>query len=276
MQLEPLLIALLCLAMPAHAQSTRDLVLQPRPSPRPVETEDAAATEFRDCPDCPVMVRTPVGTVIGKYPVTRGEYRAFAEATGLVSEGCTLRGETKRSLVADANWLNPGYPQADDHPVVCVNWIEATAYTEWLSAATGHLYRLPTFEELAAAADGGAGTDFWWGASFADVCTNANAADTRFRRAFPADERQLVDCDDGYAHTSPVTAFPPNRWGLHDMAGNVWNWTNSCLKGDCANAIFRGAGWDVPFPKLFRSDYSFGDRIVLRNDVIGFRVLRER
>jgi hypothetical protein len=46
-------------------------------------------------------------------------------------------------------------------------------------------------------------------------------------------------------------------------------------EGDRANAVFRGAGWDVPVPNLFKLSESFGNRIVLRNDVIGFRLLRE-
>jgi sulfatase modifying factor 1 len=242
--------------------------------PAPAQSPPALR-EFRDCADCPVMVEIPGRMVIGKYPITRGEFRVFAQATDLVSEGCTLRGEQKRSLVAEANWLAPGFEQTDDHPVICVNWLEATAYADWLTERTGRLYRLPTFEESSAAAAAGTKTAFWWGEEFDNACAHANIADAQFRKAYPKDERKIPGCDDGYVHTSPVTTFPANEWGLHDMAGNVWNWTNSCLKGDCSNAIFRGAGWDVPFSKLFRSDYSFGDRIVLRNDVIGFRVLRE-
>ena len=69
----------------------------------------------------------------------------FAGETGLVSEGCTLRGEVKRSLVETANWQNPGYGQDGNHPVVCVNWLEATAYAEWLSEKAGKSYRLPAF-----------------------------------------------------------------------------------------------------------------------------------
>lgn len=240
------------------------------------QAQESKPREFRDCETCPLMVETPAGTAIGKFPVTRGEYRAFAEATKLESEGCILRIGKDRSEVADADWRKPGFEQTDDHPVVCVNWLEATAYADWLTETTGKSYRLPTFEESAQAAAGGTGTKYWWGDSFDDACAFANVADAKYKAAFPADDQPVLTCDDGYAYTSPVDAFPANGWGLHDMAGNVWTWTNSCLKGDCANAIFRGAGWDVPWPDLFASNYSFGDRIVLRNDVIGFRVLREQ
>lgn len=250
----------------------RWLLLLPLLAAFPAGAGDA---EFRDCPECPLMIRTPGGMLIGKYPVTRGEFRAFAEATGLAQDGCVLRGATGRSMVKGANWLNPGFVQDDTHPVVCVSWIEATAYAEWLTRLAGTTYRLPTVEESAEAAAAGATTTFWWGDDFAAVCKHANVADRAYARAFPTDTRKVPDCDDGFARTSPVGSFPANAWGLQDVAGNVWTWTNSCLKGDCANAVFRGGGWDVPNPKFLETDGQFGDRIVLRNDVIGFRVLRE-
>jgi sulfatase modifying factor 1 len=239
--------------------------------------QDSKPREFQDCDKCPVMVEVPTGMAIGKFPVTRGEYRVFAKATKLKAQGCILRVGKDRAEVAEASWLRPGYEQQDDHPVVCVNWLEATAYADWLSETTGKTYRLPTFEESAQAAAGGAATKYWWGDSFDSACEFANVADAKYKAAFPADDQSAIAaCDDGYAYTSPVGSFPANGWGLHDMAGNVWNWTNSCLKGDCANAIFRGSGWDVGWAPLYEISSSFGDRIVLRNDVIGFRVLREK
>jgi hypothetical protein len=82
-------LALLIAAQHAHAQENK---------PR----------EFRDCETCPLMVETPTGAAIGKFPVTRGEYRIFADATKLEAEGCILRIGKDRSEVPEANWLNPG------------------------------------------------------------------------------------------------------------------------------------------------------------------------
>lgn len=231
--------------------------------------------EIRDCAVCPELVELPDGTLIGKYPVKRGEFRAFAEATGFTGKGCSLRRGTRRGWSDGSDWTDPGYPQQDDHPVVCVSWNDAVAYTDWLTELTGHLYRLPTLEESARAAAGGTETEFWWGDDYGAICDHANSADVSFRGGFPEDERDLQDCDDGFINTAPVTAFPANLWGVHDAVGNVWNWTNSCLRGDCSNAIFRGGGWDTPLRRFFKSEEFFGDRIVLRNDVIGMRVLRE-
>lgn len=234
-----------------------------------------AAETVKDCPACPKLVRLPYGTLIGAYPVTRAEYRVFVEETGRTGEGCSLRSGTGRSWSEQADWSDPGYPQADDHPVVCVNWNDAVAYADWLTERTGHNYRLPSLEESARAAAGGASTEFWWGDDYGAICQHANVADRSFHAKFPEDGRELLACDDGYANTAPVTAFPANGYGLHDAAGNVWNWTNSCLRGDCSNAIFRGGGWDTPVRRYFHPNEYFGDRIVLRNDVIGIRVLRD-
>lgn len=237
-------------------------------------TPSAMAAEFRDCPDCPIMVEIPDGSAIGKYPVTRGEYAQFAEETDLQAKGCTRRSDTNWFFDEAADWTNPGFAQEEDHPAVCLNWLEATAFVDWLSEKTGQTYRLPTLEEAMSVA-GDPGSRYWWGDDFSVACQYANIADASFREAFPDDPRPIASCDDGFTYTSPVTAFPPNRHGLHDMAGNVWQWTNSCLKGDCSNAIFRGGGWNVPFPNVFETTHSFGDRIVLRNFVIGLRVFRE-
>lgn len=236
----------------------------------------AAAQETRDCDDCPPMVALPSGAAMSVAPVTVAEFRAFAEATGLPEQdACVLRQDSRWQRTEGASWQDPGFEQGDDHPVVCVTWLEATAYADWLSETTGQFYRLPTVEEYAEAADAGSGSAFWWGDEFGAVCDHANAADASYRAAFPEDPRNILECDDGYTHTSPVRAFPANANGLHDMAGNVWQWTNSCHEGDCSIAIFRGAAWTVPNPKHFRIDGQWADRILLRNNSIGFRVIRD-
>jgi formylglycine-generating enzyme required for sulfatase activity len=152
---------------------------------------------------------------------------------------------------------------------------EATAYADWLSEKTGKPYRLPTLEESQATALAGAETEFWWGGTFEGICARANAADVSFAKVYPDDKRPLLACEDTYPHTSPVTAFAPNPLGLYDTVGNVWEWTNSCFKGDCSNAIFRGAAWATPFPRHFKRDGQWQDRILLKNSGVGFRVMRD-
>jgi formylglycine-generating enzyme len=117
-----------------------------------------------------------------------------------------------------ANWRRPSGPRSSiaglhDHPVVHVAYCDAEAYAKWAGKA------LPTEAEWEFAARGGFdGAEFAWGAEFAPG--GRHMANT-WQGAFPHENLQT----DGYERTSPVRAFPPNGYGLHDMIGNVWEWT---------------------------------------------------
>lgn len=242
----------------------------------PIWAQDSPGDVFSECEDCPEMIMLENGTAIGATTVTLAQFSIFAEETGVPgTENCFVRFKTRWKNTEGKGWIDPGFSQSDDHPAVCMNWLEATAYADWLSEKTGQYYRLPTYEESVAATSVGAETAFWWGDEFAEICTRGNAADANFKTAFPEDEREIMTCDDGYAYTSPVKAYPPNSLGLYDPVGNVFQWTNTCLKGDCSNAVFRGGSWVVPTHKQFRNDGQWADRIVLRNAAVGFRVLRD-
>jgi len=234
---------------------------------------------------------------LGRHPVTRGEYAAFAAETNrtMPSKAWTFepdaKGEWQYQERDGRGWRNPGYEQTDHHPVVCVSHTDATAYAAWLSARTGYEYRLPSEAEWEYAARAGTGTARFWGDGRDGACRYANVADRSLagRMNHTFDKERFFDCDDGFAFTAPVGAFLPNAFGLHDMLGNVWEWTADrwhahyagapndgsawTTGGDSGRRVLRGGSWNV-YPWVVRA----GIRIVVgtdyRNNYVGFRLAR--
>src|SRR5579863_3301272 len=287
----------------------------------------APGTQFRDCTNgCPEMVMLPRGSfimgappgeeeresvpaffrghsvpqhlvrirywlAIAKFDVTRDEYAQFvAETNRPDPDSCYTPdlASGKENDTNGANWHSPGYPQTGRDPVVCVNWDDAQAYVAWLSAKTGHVYRLPTEAEWEYAARAGSTTPRYGSDSPAELCRYINHADLNYSEQHPRDTDVNRECRDGYAFTSPVGSFPPNQFGLHDMLGNVWQWNEDCWNanyngapsdgsswqsGDCGRRIVRGAAYsNVPGLVLsaVRSKYKSSGR----DHSGGFRVAR--
>jgi formylglycine-generating enzyme required for sulfatase activity len=122
------------------------------------------------------------------------------------------------TFLKGADWRHPYGRKSsinglDNHPVVHVAFADALAYAKWAGKD------LPTEAEWEFAARGGLdGAEFAWGDEFTP--DGKHMANT-WQGEFP---RQNL-CADGFERTSPVTAFPANGYGLHDMIGNVWEWT---------------------------------------------------
>ncbi len=262
-------------------------------SPRPFDV-------FRDCPDCLDMVGLPGGTftmgsprdetgrfddedqvsvtlpgfAISRFPVTLGQYAAFVAATGHESKG------------DGCDWRKPGFTQDIDHPVVCVDWNDATAFAAWMTSKTGHDYRLLSEAEYEYANRAGTKSAYFWGADDNAACAFANVADASFEHANVG--FVTFACDDGSEHTSPVGHFAANRWGLYDTTGNVWSWTADCYPGsnaanprtgapnttgDCSLRVVRGGSWDSG-PQNLRSASRGSDAPANRDSSVGFRLAR--
>ncbi len=234
---------------------------------------------FNDCDGCPEMVVIPAGSVyigsheeeigrkkgerkrvkativkpfaMAKNEVTLAQYRIFMEETNYKSNqafykgeplvGCNFFDGKSYGYVAEHNWKNPGYPQRETDPVVCVSWSDADAYAQWLSKKTGRTYRVPSTVEFEYASRAGSSSPWFWGTNPEEACEYANVGDRAFADKFPS--RASFPCTDGYVFTTRVGRFKPNKFGLYDMIGNAWEWTNDCFHNDLTNAPVDGSSF---------------------------------
>lgn len=171
-------------------------------------------------------------------------------------------------------------------PVINVSWNEAKAYVTWLARITGKPYRLLSEAEWEYAARAGKTTAWSFGDDESEICKYANLADRSLKMRARA--IATIDfCDDGYIATAPVGSYQANDFGLHDMHGNVFEWTEDCYVNDYENAlkdgsartidnclrISRGGSWYFTFPML-RAANRRQSEPGYRNSDIGFRVGR--
>ena len=240
----------------------------------------------RSAPQHPVTIRYKLA--IGKFDVTQDEYAQFvAETNRPDPDGCTTLAASGGFISTNGNWRSPGFPQTGRDPVVCVGWDDAQAYVSWLSAKTGHVYRLPTEAEWEYAARAGTTTARYFSDNPAEFCRHTNVGDLDYGEQHPGDSGVLA-CRDGYAFTSPVGSFPPNQFGLYDMLGDVMNWTEDCwnanysgapidgaawLTGECSRRVVHGGSWDMDI-RAVRSAMRRGIPTSYRNTTLGFRVAR--
>ena len=219
--------------------------------------------------------------LIGRYEVTRREYAVFVEETGRANAECLVYAKPRYVAAAGSSWRDPTFDQDDDHPVICVDWEDAHAYTQWLSEKTGGRYRLPSEAEWEYAARAGSTGARYWDPDAGDACAYANVADR-------TSERPQFDCDDPYPETSPVQYGIPNAFGLYGMLGNVGELVADCglpdysdagrsaaalMTGDCSKHVGRGGSyWNDAYYLRSARRYSFSGAYT----IVGFRVARDR
>jgi formylglycine-generating enzyme required for sulfatase activity len=239
---------------------------------------------FRECAKdafCPDMIVAPAGEFMMGSPDT--------EPGRFANEGPQHRVAIPRPFAVsefdvtfddwDACVSIGGCPDVDDStygrerkPVINVTWVQAQQYVAWLGRMTGKPYRLLTEAEWEYVARAGATTAYSWGDDVG------------------AGQANCVGCGSKWdkVETSPVGSFPPNPFGLYDMAGDVWQWVQDCTHrdygeaptdgsewtgGDCNEHIVRGGSW-LAKPPFLRSAFRAEFPPEEHNTDIGFRVAR--
>lgn len=190
---------------------------------------------------------------ISRYEITLREFDRFTSSTGRVQRAGQL---SKKA----------------DSPVRGIAWIDAVAYTQWLSAQTGYNYRLPTEAEWEYAARAGTTTTYPWGDNIS------------------ADRVRCVACGDKKSKSENVGQFPANEFGLFDTVGSVWEWVADCWHpefsgapgdssawmdaGDCNLRMLRGGSVSSGENQL-RVTFRTASNPLKRGEYVGFRVVRD-
>jgi tetratricopeptide (TPR) repeat protein/formylglycine-generating enzyme required for sulfatase activity len=246
---------------------------------------------FKDCENCPEMVVVPGGSFTMGSPPDESERESEREPQVPVSiatpfaagkfavtfdewDVCVAGGGCNGYRPDDRGWGR------GKQPAININWEDAKAYAAWLSRKTGKNYRLLSDAEREYVARAGTTTPFWWGSSITPAQANYNGSAAPYKGGGSKGEYRQ--------RTVPVDSFEPNPWGLHNVHGNVWEWTEDCWNesnfgnpgngsarttGDCSRRAVRGGCWDYS-PRYLRSASRCWLPSGVRGRFYGFRLAR--
>jgi formylglycine-generating enzyme required for sulfatase activity len=198
----------------------------------------------------------------------------------------------------DKTWQNQNHDgfviteRAPEHPVTMVDWEDSSKFCLWLSKKEGKAYRLPTDREWSCAA--GLGdyekwgyettpatvnkhrSDFPWGGAWPPPPSVGNYSDQSRRDKTPvANAEYMEGFNDGFPTTAPVMSFPPNKLGLYDLGGNLWEWCEDWNDGTEKQKVVRGGSWSSFREFVLTTSYRLPQWPTKRSEAFGFRVVLE-
>lgn len=235
---------------------------------------------------------------MARAEVTVAQFRRFVDATGYSPTSAqvgtsTIYDEQAGTMAAKSgvNWQK-GYSgrNADANaPVIHVSWTDAKSYADWVSRETGKAYRLPSEAEFEYVMRAGTNSRFPWGDGnptrlVGNLTGDGDRSESRrnWVNAFP-------DYNDGFWGPAPVRSYEANRYGIHDMNGNVSEWVEDCwhdsyarapadgtpwVNPGCNRRVIRGASW-ASSPEQARTAFRLTAAPNTTNARLGFRVVRE-
>ncbi len=252
---------------------------------------------FRDeLPQHRVRITRPF--LMGKTEVTVGQFRQFVEEVGYRTEaerdGTGGWGFNQVKRVCEGrstryDWRSVGFEQTENHPVLNVTWNDATQYCKWLSEKSGANYRLPTEAEWEYACRAGTTHRYSGFDDIHQLSSISRTIDVRINPNFAHIQDLVIPEDGSLQFPAPVGSYPPNAWGLHDMHGNVWEWTNDWFgetyyaesplddpQGPEAGSVRvrRGGAWNS-VPLWSRVSFRNWNSERTRCSNLGFRVVAE-
>jgi len=287
---------------------------------------------FKDCEDCQTMVVVPAGTftmgstreereregvpasfgdhegptvqitiarpfAIATTETTRAQFALFVKATNRpVPTVCANYNAEQDNWAGKegnvANWQNPGFKQGDNHPAVCMSYVDASDYAAWMSKKTGFKYHVASEAQWEYVARAGTKTTRYWGENISQICKKANIMSTATFDAINKSEGWMDElvCTGTQSWTVPVASYDANPWGVYDMLGNVWEWVDDCATpdhtgmptdgsarrdGDCTRRISKGGAFHSRVWLARPATRGGGQPGINRPAAAGIRIVRE-
>jgi len=278
------------LASPKPEKLTKaEIYAQQREAERQARATVATATQANPFLNTLGMKFVPVPITGGP---TNGQRVLFSVWETRVQDYAVFATETR------SEWPKVDFEQGPTHPAVMVNWEDATAFCAWLTErerkasrlGAQEVYRLPSDHEWSCAVGIGEQEEaakvpgekdqkiadvFPLGSTYPPPEKSGNYWSAELVPLLAAGKYgfkgELTAYRDGFATTAPVGSYAANRFGLHDVGGNAWEWCEDWFEKEQTSRVMRGASWDNGYRGYLLSSERFPARPASRGISSGFR-----